>query len=863
MMRARAICSKCGAVLPGELIGGLCPRCIAGFYLTASDDADAHSTGSSTATSTNGNLQVIGKIGEGGMGEILAATDLEIGRTVAIKRLKPERRQDTYAKSRFLAEARITGQLEHPGIVPVYEMGIDAEGQDFYAMRRIKGATLDQVLSDLKEQKPAALLQYSLPALLTIFQKACDAVAYAHSRKIIHRDLKPENIMVGEFGEVVVMDWGLAKLFSSNSSEETAHREVMDPIVPNIPAMHKTLDRAVIGSPGFMAPEQAAGRAHESDERTDVFALGAILYAILTLRAPIEGQSPQSMIDRTRFGVIRPPTDFNGGRREEVKRAMRLPQRPTRPVPAALSAVAMKALACKPEERYQSVKELQGEIAAYQNGYATIAEEAGVWTHLRLLIRRRQAEAMLAAGAFAILLVVTTVFVWRVTATLKQLQSTAPSFAAEAHTLIEQGKLVDALEKIRYAEKLAPREPEYRYREGNILQALLRLKEAREAYAAALKISSTHRLAEQNLRLSDDLLRANGPKEALLLESVERLRVSVVEQGRVAEAVLIGNVLGKRAGELLERQRASLLQAGFPGTLKLAADGGLELDASHTIIRNLSPLKGMPLSRLNASFTAISDLTPLREMPLHWLDIQSTPVADLNPIRALRLEDLIISRTRVTNFNDLKGMPLVHLVAQELSVNDLTPLTGMPLRYLNLYRCTNIVELRPLLGMRMGILDLYKSHVTDISPLQDMPLSFLNLDDTLVSDLSPLKGTPITSLNLTTAPVTDLTPLQGLRLTELALTDTPVTDLEPLRDMPLKILLLDGCACLKDIAPLESCRDLEQIILPRTVKNLQILRSLPKLRKLGHSISFSRDWNAVPSAEEFWKTYQGSGEATP
>ncbi len=867
-----SLCLQCGETLPVGLIGGLCPRCTAAFYLaprTDDDDSAAESSKPAKIASTHKDLAIRERIGEGGMGEIFAATDAELDRTVAIKWLKAERQHDSAARSRFLAEAKITGQLEHPGIVPVYEMGVGPDGRVFYTMRRIKGVTLAQILADLKEQKAATIQPYSLTVLLTIFQKACDAVAYAHSRKIIHRDLKPENIMVGEFGEVLVMDWGLAKVLSgspgSNLTREEPLTNVSDPTTDDrgpilLRPTHRTLDEVVIGSPGFMAPEQAEGRAHESDMRTDIFGLGAILYSILTLRAPVEGQSPQSVIDRTRSGVIRAPSDFN---RLSTKAGMLLSHCPDGRVPVALSAVAMKALARRPDDRYQSVKELQAEIAAHQNGYATDAEAAGLLTHLALFLRRRRTEMALAAGALAIVLVLTAVFVWRVTTTLKELQSTAPSFAAEARTLVEQGNLDAALEKIRYAERLAPHEAEYHYCEGNILQALLRLKEAREAYAATLKISLRHELANRNLRLCDEILRANGEKETLSSENIDRLRSAIVEQGRVAEAVAVGQTMRAGGEALLEKRREYLRQVGFPGTLNIFADGGLELNASHTAISNLSVLKGMPLSRLDVSFTAISDLNPLREMPLRWLDVQSTQVTNLIPIRGLPLQHLNVSRTQVSDFSPLKGMKINYLIAQVLLVNDLTPLKGLPLRYLNLYRCTEITDLKPLTGMQLEILDLYKTRMTDIKALREMPLKSLDLDDTIISDLSPLKGVPLTSLNLITAPVSDLSPLRGMNLTELELRETQVSDLEPLRNMPLKDLLLNGCVRLKDITALESCRDLERLTIPRTVTNVHVLRTLPKLQKLGYVISFSRNWDEVSSTEDFWKAYEAEQALNP
>ena len=231
------------------------------------------------------------EIGHGGMGKILEAVDKPLRRSVALKVLV--RPGDEESQNRFIREARITGELQHPSIVPVHELNVDEKGELFYAMKLVRGVTLLEILQNLARRDPETLRHYPLSSLLTIFQKVCDAVAFAHgqSEPVIHRDLKPENIMVGDYGEVLVMDWGAAKILRSKavpdespSSAEASEFATTGELTTDA---FVTQAGSVMGTPGYMAPEQARGDAASTDERTDIYALGAILYALLTLEAPV------------------------------------------------------------------------------------------------------------------------------------------------------------------------------------------------------------------------------------------------------------------------------------------------------------------------------------------------------------------------------------------------------------------------------------------------------------------------------------------------------------------------------------------------------------------------------------------------
>ncbi|MSR42717.1 MAG: FHA domain-containing protein, partial [Pedosphaera sp.] len=275
---------------------------------TAPAGTGEHST-ASPAPNTSDRYEQGQSIKKGGMGEVLFAHDRHIQRAVALKVLLPEVAASPDNSRRFVQEALVLGQLEHPNIVPIYDLGTDPHGRTFYAMKYVRGTTLKEVLDGLKKGDTRLVARYPLAQLLIIFQKICDAVAYAHSRRTIHRDLKPANIMIGEYGEVLVMDWGLAKILSAPDTETTRPPHTDD--AASAADLDATRHGTVMGTPNFMAPEQAEGRTGEMDERTDLYALGAILYTTLTLRPPIVGTSEEDLMTRLKAGQIPSPTVYN------------------------------------------------------------------------------------------------------------------------------------------------------------------------------------------------------------------------------------------------------------------------------------------------------------------------------------------------------------------------------------------------------------------------------------------------------------------------------------------------------------------------------------------------------------------------
>ncbi|MDR3404000.1 MAG: protein kinase [Chthoniobacter sp.] len=364
---------------------------------------DSTSTGSSgvrvrrtsNADMHNGRNYIISRtVARGGMGVIKSAHESTLQREVAMKLMLDDSKPA--AHDRFCQEAQVTAQLEHPNIVPVHELGINEDGKPFYTMKLVRGISLKRVLELLAAGDADTVRQWPLSALMTVFQKICDALAFAHSKGVIHRDLKPANIMLGEYGEALVMDWGLAKLLGRElhrtgkiNPQQIADVDTHNPSDADATTMGPTLSGTVMGTPQYMPPEQANGEVEMMDERTDIYALGAILYFILTLRPPFHGRSSAEIVQNVRAGRIVPFA--------EACAKKRLAHWPGGRLPESLAAVALKAMSFERADRYPTVKALQVEIQAYQNGFATSAENAGAWKILGLFLRRHRTLSIAAA----------------------------------------------------------------------------------------------------------------------------------------------------------------------------------------------------------------------------------------------------------------------------------------------------------------------------------------------------------------------------------------------------------------------------------------------------------------------------------
>lgn len=336
--------------------------------------------------------RLVRKIGSGGMSVVYLADDAKLGRKVAVKVMSLS--DDTgEMQQRMLREAHIVAQLEHPGIVPIHDVGTLPDGRIYYAMKYVQGRRLDQY----------AKSERTIADLLRVFQRVCEAVAFAHSFNVIHRDLKPENVMVGSFGEVLVMDWGIAKVLGADAGDVgpdgasqsqpsgtaqlttvtevrtiaasgDAFGDASPTLIQRIamPGEGATAHGVVVGTPAYMAPEQARGDNASVDARTDVYALGAILYFICTGKPPSEsGGRIDPLTDASDAGVV-PPRRLN------------------RTIGRALEAVCLKALSRDPSSRYTSARELEGDVAAYLDGLPVAAYRESIFERgARIVVKNR------------------------------------------------------------------------------------------------------------------------------------------------------------------------------------------------------------------------------------------------------------------------------------------------------------------------------------------------------------------------------------------------------------------------------------------------------------------------------------------
>jgi serine/threonine protein kinase len=342
---------------PSESHGEI-PREIATMRWLSDDAVTRLREVGSEAELTGTPYRLLQRLGRGGMGVVFLVEDSRLNRRVAMKVLDAPDRDDGL-EARLLREAYVLAQLEHPGIVPVHDVGTLVDGRVFYTMKFVQGRRLDEIVREAAS---------SLPERLRLFQKICEPVAFAHSRGVLHRDLKPENIMVGPFGEVLVMDWGIAKVLAADADSPplaTERKECSAANTDGLVRVPETAHGAVVGTPGYMAPEQARGEIAQLDCRADIFSLGAILKFLISGSATTDN------------------------------------------IPRRLSAIVAKAMAPSPNARYATAEALAADIAAYLDGLTVSAyPESLLDRTARLVSRNRVAIVLVLAYLLARVLLI-------------------------------------------------------------------------------------------------------------------------------------------------------------------------------------------------------------------------------------------------------------------------------------------------------------------------------------------------------------------------------------------------------------------------------------------------------------------------
>lgn len=497
---------------------------------------------------------LVDNFAHGGMGNIWKAHDQKIHRDVAYKELLPRALRRPRVVDRFVQEAQITGQLEHPGIVPIYDLGTQENGAPFYAMKLVHGVEMKDRIEEMHElPKDSSEYHRMFVKLLRNFIDTCYALAFAHERGVLHRDLKPQNVMLGAFGETLVLDWGLAKILTgpgdvsdggvmisgdydekfdadeamageslgSLAQATTATKIVDESVSPSVAATFltgtvqtdsrtegtETKYGSVMGTPAYMPPEQAEGKLDLMDGRTDIYSLGAILYEIMTNDAPIPRSKMDEMLDYVINKPITPPIE----------------REPTSPRP--LSAIAMKALAKRREDRYRTALDLAHDVEDYLADEPVSAYDEPWYDKARRWIKRHR--TLVTTSAAVVILVVVVSVLWSTieSSRIGRLQSAAELKLNEARSLSADGEFDDAKLLLNEATGLIGNEDSLQALKTGIegqLAAVDRLIEATERD----RVSRLELQAEQDLSSAQDIIEAGtnlGDARAALTEIITRL----------------------------------------------------------------------------------------------------------------------------------------------------------------------------------------------------------------------------------------------------------------------------------------------------------------------------------------------------
>jgi eukaryotic-like serine/threonine-protein kinase len=602
-------------------------------------------------------------VGEGGVKTIKKVRDEVTGRFVAMALLTdPE--PDDNAIENFLREARITASLQHPNIVPIYDIGINQQGAPYFTMKLLEGATLAEYI----QKSP------TMGELVEIFKKISEGIAYAHSRGIIHLDLKPENIYIGKFGDVVICDWGLARIVMSDETDEII---ADDDSLDAAEVSHLTMNGYVRGTPGFMAPEQARGKSYK-DQKTDIFSLGAILFFMLTKEAPFTG------------------TTFEEVRSKTLNDSPSLPDQLTTSIPASLEAIYQKAMEKEPAKRYNSAIVMIQDLESYLHGFATEAENASLMRQLKLLYQRHKiifnaTFIIIATVCFAIvlfirqqeenLLVIATKerdarealekYEMEKSDRQKIQEDSSYRYYLNANNLFKAFRFDNALQEVERALLFNPKYQPANALHGKILFAYYRMDEAIHYFNIGDKGQKNFFMPLATFampRINPDTGRLNNDDYLTL--------ISMTPEPNTVVKYMMDDVFAQ-AMTLEERVRMvkEILLIRNPGIKKLnfLYDNETKtLDLSNNpTLTNIDSLKFLPVKHLNLSKTAVVSLERIQDMNLQSLDLSDTFVVSLHELNYMPLNTLNLNNTGFTDLTTLKKFPLKNIDLRNTRVNSL------------------------------------------------------------------------------------------------------------------------------------------------------------------------------------------------
>ncbi|WDE98875.1 protein kinase [Lentisphaera profundi] len=599
---------------------------------------------------------------EGGLKVIQSCRDLRTGRFLAMATLKNS--VNDKQKEAFLKEARLTAALQHPNIIPLYDLGLHDQ-KPWFTMKLISGASLEKLIAQVKVG--ASQQAHDLNTRLDIFIKVCDAVAYAHSRGVLHLDIKPDNIQISEYGDVLLCDWGLAKVMATECDEELLECYSFNPKDVDL-----TLDGLVKGTPSYMAPEQTPLLKTKKGIHTDIFSLGCVLYKILTFEKPFTGKDVYAIMQNTVSGHFHRASEINPS------------------IPPSLEAVCIKAMATDPEDRYKSVLNLQKEILNYRNGFATKAENAPLIKIIKLWLIRHKTLSFAAIIIFCISLFTT----WlsfnnlnlekvnavqnaqklRLEADKLKLENefhkkfnkdAAPRFFKSAQIAFNAFNFDDAINFSSSAVELDPSLKQAWALKGQMHLIYEQFGQALDSLEKSQSNSPLHAIAQDFYRIKANDKQALSLEQYLkfyqrsLDENTYKLSAGLSHQKAYAVMDIEKRIALCKAIIILQNKKN--LERNFKGN-KMQFHYDLKskyLDLSNNPwMETALILQNFPARSADFSHTGITNFICFKKQELHSLNVSHTPIIELNRLDNPELISLNISHTAISNLHRLRNMSL-------------------------------------------------------------------------------------------------------------------------------------------------------------------------------------------------------------
>jgi serine/threonine protein kinase/transcription elongation factor Elf1 len=812
------------------------------------------------------------EIARGGMGAIVETFDTDIKREVVTKILLRNDSKEAIVK--FIEEAQITGQLEHPNIVPVYDLGINDEDLVYFTMKRVRGETLLRIVEKIRKKDPVYLVKYPLDVLIEIIVKVCDGVAFAHQKGVLHRDLKPENIMVGEFGEVLTMDWGLAKVLGKDqATEKIESLDVVLKTIRNDGRKAKTIEGTIAGTPEYMSPEQAKGQIDQLTVRSDVYSLGAVLFTILAHKLPVEGKTHQETLKKVIKGDLNEiPEDAS----------------------PELTSIVYKAMEYEPEDRYTSVNEFKEDLINYLRGFSVSAKEDTFFEQSVKFVRRNLFLSLGAVSLAVVMMFSIVIFLIMVNgkvndklkiqnaediikakeeANILERKLSAPALLDAAVSFVNSKKYEEASEKIKLVLEFAPELPDTYYYKGLI-------EIYREEYANAYQSFNVYenKIVYQ-VKTQYPIVRVNGMIKNLdMIQKGGLNTINLFEIKKFLEENKfshLAGITGTKFGQLVTKYENIVYAIDPKVELKLKA-GGVVLSLEKVGANpRLGELTLMPITEINLENSDVHHLNFINKkflkklilngcelndfhqistfQELEWLEIADTNVKSISFLKDLKLKVLNLANCSVADLSPIENHLLTNLDVTGLPINDLEYLRKMPLTVLRMGN-TRVWSLEPLQGKSLEWLSIWQTGIKSLKDIKGQPIIHLDIENTLITDLSDLIGSRIERINLDSSCIDETTigVINQLHLKTLSirgfkeqvyknsiekvpfikLSSGVITEINKHYFKNVIELDISQCPKLQSIKGFSTLLTLEKIDLPGGMKNVLPLTNLPKLKQI-------------------------------